>query len=673
MRRIYSYISILLVSIVATSTIFAQDNTQFGLPDGAIARLGKGGINVMKFSPDGTSLAVGTDIGLWIYDVASGKETPMYTGLTSQVNTLAFSQDGTLLATGGINDPVITVWNMVTKGKHTNLMLPAGRFQLSKLVFYGRVLISINGLSLNSNREIVYWNVNTGRILSESKIYEPFDAVAFSQDGNFLAGAGVKKGEIHLLDTTTKSRKWNLKGHGKRRLGSKIWSMVFSPDGKILASGSIDKTVKIWNLENHSELATLKGHSGWVTTVAIAMDRKTFASGDAKNGIKVWDLDTYQERATLIGHKNTINALAFAPIETPVYGMCLASGSADGTIRFWDTSKGKEITTFTSGHTEWVKAVSFSNNGRTLMSAAFNGTVDIWDLKTHKKQSAFTAGQTNRTITVALSPNGEYFVCHGSPDMIAFKSSGFGRRSAIGGSNNLQVWNLTTGEKLAASWQEIDHYKTSAAFSTDNNLLAVSSYKEIRAWDLNTRNELFQLNLQQPMFNIKIKFSPDGKKIAVVNSSQMSQVWDIPTLKDITPLKIKDVDTIEFSPDSSMVTMVSSDEIHRLKFGMLHGDERAIHHGMLWGFNRVLTSSPDGTILVGSMDHGTDGLINLYDVVTENSLSSLSGHTELIETLVFSHDGKILASGSMDGTVILWDWDKIISKARKLRGLTDEK
>ena len=75
MRRICSYFSILVLSLIPILTIFAQDNTQVGLPEGAIARLGKGGINIMRFSPDGTHLAVGTDVGLWLYDVLDGEET----------------------------------------------------------------------------------------------------------------------------------------------------------------------------------------------------------------------------------------------------------------------------------------------------------------------------------------------------------------------------------------------------------------------------------------------------------------------------------------------------------------------------------------------------------------------------------------------------------------------
>ena len=107
-------IRLLFITLLLTVGIplisFAQDNTKIGLPEGAIARLGKGGINLMRFSPDGTRLAVGTDVGVRLYDVPSGEETALFTGHTGQVNGLAFSQDGKTFASGGFVNPVIQVW-----------------------------------------------------------------------------------------------------------------------------------------------------------------------------------------------------------------------------------------------------------------------------------------------------------------------------------------------------------------------------------------------------------------------------------------------------------------------------------------------------------------------------------------------------------------------------------
>ena len=104
MKRLF--FSAILLNAVLLLTSFAQDNTKVGLPEGAIARLGKGGINLMQFSPDGTRLAVGTDAGVWLYDVPSGKETALSTEHPGQVNALAFSKDEKMLASGGFNNGI---------------------------------------------------------------------------------------------------------------------------------------------------------------------------------------------------------------------------------------------------------------------------------------------------------------------------------------------------------------------------------------------------------------------------------------------------------------------------------------------------------------------------------------------------------------------------------------
>ena len=146
------------MTIVLLSNSFAQDNTQVGLPEGAIARLGKGGINIMRFSPDGTHLAVGTDVGVWLYDVPDGKETALFSGHPGQVNALAFSPDGNILASAGANNPVIQFWDVETRSKLNTIQLREFVFSIPALAFYGRTLVS-----LNSSRQITYWHAETGR------------------------------------------------------------------------------------------------------------------------------------------------------------------------------------------------------------------------------------------------------------------------------------------------------------------------------------------------------------------------------------------------------------------------------------------------------------------------------------------------------------------------------
>ena len=188
--------SLFLITLLLTATIFtncyAQNNTQIGLPEDAIARLGKGGINIMRFSPDGDLLAVGTDIGVWLYDVQTGKETYIPRIIPSQseplhdvpqdvlngeepiefrvgagqANTLAFSQDGKTLASGGIGNPIIQLWHVDANTKQALTGLSLNAVEAMAFLQDTKTLISLN------RDEIAHWDVQTGSKVTKSRRYQ---------------------------------------------------------------------------------------------------------------------------------------------------------------------------------------------------------------------------------------------------------------------------------------------------------------------------------------------------------------------------------------------------------------------------------------------------------------------------------------------------------------------
>ena len=648
------------------STSFAQDNTKVGLPEGAIARLGKGGINIMRFSPDGTRLAVGTDVGVWVYDVPDGNETALFTGYTGQVNALAFSSDGKILASGGFANPVIQLWDLETDSKLATLKLAERHDSITALAFSEDNTILI---SLDTFGDIIYWDVETGRKLLDPRNVDTYEVAALSQNGS-MAAIGDKNGtQIHLWNTTTGRRRVTLNGHtnffkeepDEDEKEADIQAIAFTLDRKTLVSGSEDKTVQLWNT-NGAKRATLRGHQGWITTVAFSRDGKTVASGDTNKVIKVWDVDTGRERAMLIGHKNTINALTFAPEGTSPYSGCIASGSADGTIRFWNPETGQELITFTVGYTEWVKAVAFFVDGTTLASAAFNGTVEIWSLMTKRELITFTAGQSDLAELAILSPDGKFFVTRGynGPVAIAFKPYGSGARSNPKKRGSMQLWKITTNKQLPGPWQNVADTTISLAFSPDNKILSNRGPKNIQAWDMKTSIELFHLNMENP-FPRKLTFSPDGTLLCVYGIHGIPEVWDVDARREFPTFTNERAWSLAFSPNNTGLALGHPDSITLWNVTTTGIQERSVILNNHRGFSDILTFSPDGKTLLGSKWTGRSR-IQLWDVNTGRSLGTLFGHTEPIETLVFSHDGKTLASGSEDGTVLLWDWEKITAK-----------
>lgn len=646
----YLCFTALLLQVGLFPISFAQDNTKVGLPEGAIARLGKGGINLMRFSPDGTRLAVGTDVAVWLYDVPDGKETALLTEHPGQVNAIAFSTDGKILASGGFNNPIIQLWNLDTDSKLSTLTLPEEIQSISTLTFAKDNTILI---SLGKSGYITYWDVATHKKALEI-VTEPlsYDAVAVSKDGSTFA-VGDRHGTIQLWDASTEHQ---FEDPGDNPEDQDILALAFSSDKKILASGSEDKTVRLWDTEERAKIATLEGHEASVTALAFSPDGKMLATGDAGKVIKLWDVNTQRERATLIRPTNGISALTFTPD-----GKTLASGSYDGTIRFWNPDIGQERLTFATGHTEWVKAVAFAENGITLATAAFTGIVEVWNLKTAQELTTFTEAKNDLTGPVAFSHDATRFASRGGSGTIVFDSLGSGYRMRGPGRGNIELWDITTGEQIPGPWQDIEGDANALTFSSDNNILVASMPRQnIRAWHIDTGLELLAFNAAEP-FGRKLVFSPNGTLLATNGTHVQTRVWDVTTQRDITPPNIMNASALAFSPDGKTLAYGHPNGIVLSDVTTTGIQERG-RIPTNRGFSSGLTFSPDGKVLLDPKSIGWRPLIQLWDVNTGNDLGALSGHTEEIKMLAFSHDSKLLASSSWDGTVLLWDWDKISAK-----------
>ena len=161
-----------------------------------------------------------------------------------------------------------------------------------------------------------------------------------------------------------------------------VYSVCWSPDGKWLASGSVDKNVKIWDAKSGQCVGTLEGHSEWVYSVCWSPDGKYLASGSADNTVIIWDANNGECIRTLKGHLYSVKSVSWSPD-----GKYLASGSAQhngetyiGCIKIWDAIGGKEIQTL-HRHSSFVESVCWSPDGKYLASGSEDGTIIIWSVE----------------------------------------------------------------------------------------------------------------------------------------------------------------------------------------------------------------------------------------------------------------------------------------------------
>ncbi|MDE0313426.1 MAG: sigma-70 family RNA polymerase sigma factor [Candidatus Poribacteria bacterium] len=627
-----------------------QDSTQWNLPEDAKARLGKGKIHELQYSPDGSILAVASSIGIWLYDMKTYKEIFLFTEHRHEVSSVAFSPDGYTIASGSM-DGTILLWDRKTSS-YKRVIEPMDKTLSSFTIRAPGLSFSPDGktLACGYQNTVHICDAITGE-LKNTIIKESSGIIknlAFSPDGETIYCSNIY-GEISLWNVLTGKHKQTIQEPTNYE-----HSIAFNPIGNTFAVSNVivdqDCSISVNVLNTGEPKFKLTEHSGAVYYLAFNPNGDTLASSSyGENKIRLWNAHTGEEKLTLSGHKSDFYSLAFSPD-----GKTVVSGSEDGVIRFWDTNTGdQEYNTFTE-HNGFIEDFAFTSNGKTVTSAYAYGTIRVWDTNT---------GQLIKTDNEFRDPmlKGEIQNLNCIPDgkILAWGDGG------ESGEYCMHLWDANTGERkmLPAKYEWNNH---SLKLSPVGNMLAIALDDNLlRLCDMFTGEEKFVLSSHSKDI-FAIAFSPDSKSVAITSSEDNTiPVWDTDTgeIKNLLDLdSALRNDIVDWRIDSSWCGLAFSPDGQTLAIG---GGEIIL----LWDIGTAQTKmritkpthrvfdlafSPDGKTLASG---GFESNINLWDAQTGEHKKTLTGHTAWVRSVAFSPDGKFLGSRSDDGTVLIWKVD----------------
>jgi len=484
--------------------------------------------------------------------------------------------------------------------------------------------------------------------------------VVFSPNGKYIATASSDK-TARLWNASTGEQIFVLNHDGP------VNNVVFSPEGKYVATASDDNTTGLWDVSTGKQIFVLN-YDGPVNNVVFSPDGKYVVTASNDKTARLWDASTGKQ-IIVLNHDGPVLDVVFSPD-----GKYVATASDDNTTGLWNASTGEQI--FVLNHDGLVTNVVFSPDGKYVATASNDNTTGLWDVSTGKGKQIFVLNHDGPVNNVVFSPDGKY-VATASNDKtaclwdasteydilnhdnkvfkIVFSPDGKYVATASNDSTS-RLWDASTGKQIFAPFKH-SGLVTNVVFSPDGKYIATASWDNTsrlwnaptgRVWNVSTGKEIFVLNHDSGVNNVV--FSPDGKYIATASRDSTARLWNASTGEQIFVLNHNSsVNDVVFSPDGKYIATASSDKTARL-WNASTGKQIFApfkHYG--WVTNVVF--SPDGKYIATA---SRDKTARLWNVSTGEQITVLR-HYDRVFKVVFSPDGKYVATASWDNTASLWN------------------
>jgi WD40 repeat protein len=562
---------------------------------------GKSPIFALVVHPDGTQLAsAGSDRAVTLWDAATGQVIRTFSGHNRTIRELAFSRDGKLLASSSA-DGTIKLWD-ASAGSMIRTLADHRANEGGQIAFSpdGKALASAGG----GEPTVRIWNLATGqldRTLRDDA--SPAANIARGPDGKTLAG----------VERPAMAR------HRK--------PVLFSPDGKILASGTEDGTIMLRDASTGSLVRILRDHHNLdpVTGLAFSPDGRIIASiSFTSPAVSLWDASTGYVIRILKGHTSVINDIAFSPD-----GVHLASAYWNLAIRILDATRDQEAQSLPAK--EVVRDVAFGPDGSYLAFAGLDRNITLWDLAAGRAVRTFQ-GHTEMIFSIAISADGR-------------------RMASAGEDQSVRIWDLAVGNEIHL----LKGHKAAVsrvAFSTDGKTLAsASNDRTVKLWDVETGREIRSLNGH--IYSVRgVAFSADGKTLASAGDDGFVLIWDLKSGRQLQAIKAQQdgVRSMALSPNGLWLATGGYDPSIKI-WNVATGQELHNLRGHALAINEV-EFSPDSRRLFSASD---DRTIRIWDPAFGHEVMVLRGHVAGAWGLAVSPDGARVASAGDDWTVKLWE------------------